>query len=162
MDDDATDAAGVAGGDDNDKELLTELRALAARHDPIPPEAIAAARSAIAWRTMDTELAELTGDLAPAGRPAGVRSGHIPVLLTFQAPSLTVEVEVLETAGVRRLMGQLVPPTGGEIEVRHGAGITTVAADDVGRFRTDDITPGPVSLRCSAGSHVVQTDWFLA
>lgn len=159
---DATDAAGVAGGDHTDNELLAELRTLAARHDPIPAEAIAAARSAIAWRTMDAELAELTAYLAPDDRMAGVRGAQIPMLLTFEAPSLTVEVEVLETATGRRLFGQLVPPTPGQVEVRHAAGTTSVAADEVGRFRMDDVAPGPVSLRCSAGSRVVQTDWFLA
>ncbi len=159
---DATNAAGVAGGDDTDNELLAELRTLAARLDPVPPEAIAAARSAIAWRTIDTELAQLTGDPASDKHLAGVRSGRIPMLLTFEAPSLTVEVEVLETAAVRRLLGQLVPPTAGEVQVRHVAGTTSVAVDEVGRFRVDDVAPGPVSLLCTAGPHVVQTDWFLA
>ena len=107
------------------------------------------------------ELAELTSDPA-SDQLAGVRGPHAPVLLTFEAPSLTVEVEVLETATARRLLGQLVPPTTGEVEVLHRAGTTSVAADEVGRFRVDDVAPGPVSLRCSAGSGVVQTDWFLA
>lgn len=160
--DDASNPAGVPGGDDNDDELLAELRTLAALHDPVPPEAIAAARSAIAWRTMDAELAELTGDLVSDDQLAGVRSSRAPKLLTFEAPSLTVEVEVLETATARRLLGQLVPPTAGEVEVRHGAGTTTVTVDEVGRFTADGVAPGPVSLRCTAGARVVQTDWFLA
>jgi hypothetical protein len=159
---DATDAAGVAGGDETDNELLTELRALAARLDPVPAEAIGAARSAIAWRTIDAELAHLTGDPASGKHLAGVRSGRTPMLLTFEAPSLTVEVEVLETAAVRRLLGQLVPPTAGEIQVRHVAGTVSVAVDEVGRFTVDDVAPGPVSILCTAGPHVVQTDWFLA
>ncbi len=160
--DDGTNAPGVAGGDDFDDDLLGEFRALAARLDPIPPDAIAAARSAIAWRTVDAELAEIIGDPADDKKLAGVRSPQAPELLTFEAPSLTVEVEVLERGTVRSLLGQLVPPTPGEVQVRHGAGTTTVAADEVGRFRVDDVAPGPVSLRCAAEARVVETDWFLA
>jgi hypothetical protein len=159
---DAADTAGVHGGDDNDNALLAELRALAAEHDPVPPGAIAAARSAIAWRTMDAELAELIGDAASDAPLAGVRSAATPTLLTFESPNLTVEVEVLETATGLRLLGQLVPGTPGQVEARHQGGTTTVAADEIGRFRVDGVPSGPVSLRCSAGPRVVETDWFLA
>jgi hypothetical protein len=159
--DDSTNTTNVTGGDETDNALLAELRALAAQSDPIPPAAIAAARSAIAWRTMDAELAQLTSDLTSQNQLADVRSLRTPTLLTFEAASLTVEIEVLETATGRRLLGQLVPPGPGQVDVRHGGRTTTVAADEVGRFRVDDVSAGPVSLRCSAGSRIVQTDWFL-
>ena len=156
------DAAGVTGGDDaaND-QVLGELRMLAAVHDPVPPEAVAAARSAIAWRTLDAELAVLTADAADAAM-AGLRGVGTPTLLTFEAASLTVEVEVLEEGDRRRLFGQLVPPGPGVVEVRHGGGTLEVAADDIGRFSADALVPGPVSLRCHAATGVVETDWFLA
>ena len=159
--DDSTNMTNVTGGDETDNALLAELRALAAHGDPIPPGAIAAARSAIAWRTMDAELAELTSDLTSQGQLAAVRSLRAPTLLTFEAPSLTVEIEVLESATSRRLLGQLVPAVAGQVEVRHGGRTSTVVADEVGRFSVDDVAEGPVSLLCTAGSRVVQTDWFL-
>lgn len=106
---------------------------------------------------MDAELAELTSP----NQLAEVRSLRTPTLLTFEAPSLTVELEVLEAATGRRLLGQFVPPVPGQVEVRHGGRTTTVAADEVGRFSVDDVAEGPVSLLCTAGSRVVQTDWFL-
>lgn len=158
---DATNAAGVSGGDETDNTLLAELRALAAQCDPIPPEAIAAARSAIAWRTMDAELAELTDELSSDPQLTGVRSVDTPALLTFESAALTVELEVRPTATGRRLIGQLVPPSRGEVVVRHRGGTSTVAADEVGRFTVDDLPAGPASLRCSAGSALVETDWFL-
>ena len=111
---------------------------------------------------METELAELTSDLMSDNQLAGVRSGRTPMRLTFEAARFTVELEVLKTATGRRLLGQFIPPTPGEVEVRHRAGTTSVAADEVGRFRVDDVAAGPVSLRCVAGSRAVQTDWFLA
>jgi len=162
MSDDMT-AGGTPNGDDTvNAALLAEIRGLAALIDPVPPEAIAAARSAFAWRTMDAELAELTADSAVDERLAGVRGAGTPTMLTFDAPGLTVEVELQEVGGHRRLMGQLVPPGPGLVEVRHRAGAATVPVDEVGRFSADDVAAGPVSLRCSSGTQIVETDWFLA
>ena len=160
---DELNASGVTDGDGEDEAaLLAELRAMMAVTDPVPPEAVAAARSAFAWRTMDAELAELTADTSVNGELVGVRGAATPTMLTFDAPGLTVEVELLDAGGRRRLMGQLVPPGPGTVEIRHRAGVATVAVDEVGRFSVDDVAVGPVSLRCAAGSQVVETDWFLA
>jgi hypothetical protein len=148
--------------DSEDASLLAELRALAAEHDPLPPDAVAAARSAFAWRTMDAELAELMSDSSVDQQPATVRSAALPTLLSFEAAGFTVEIEVLEAGGRRRLLGQLVPPQAGVIEVRHGGAALTVPADEVGRFSASDVEAGPVSLRCQAGGRVVETDWFIA
>lgn len=160
---DETTAAGVPAGEDAANEAAAaELRQLASLLDPVPAEAIAAARSAIAWRTMDVELAELTADTSFDADSAGVRSDAAPTMLTFDAPGLTVEVEVLEDARSRRFLGQLVPPGAGEVEIRHGGGRVVGAADELGRFSASGIAPGPVSLRCQVGALVVETDWFLA
>ena len=149
---------------DRDQELLAELRGVAARMDPVPDELIAAARSAFAWRTMDAELARLVEDASPEdSRLVGVRSGATATLLSFEAPDLAVEVEVLVTGGRRRLLGQLIPGQPGRVEVRHRAGRTEVTADEVGRFAADDLPPGPMSLRSEAtGGRRIETDWFLA
>ena len=151
---------------DRDDDLLAELRGVAARMDPPPDELVAAARSVFAWRTMDAELAELIEE-APRddARLVGVRSDESPTLLTFESPGLAVEVEVLGAGGRRRLLGQLVPGRPGRVEVRHRAGVTEVAADEVGRFTADDLPPGPVSLRSQGPGpegRWVETDWFLA
>jgi hypothetical protein len=149
---------------DRDDDLLAELRGVAARIDPAPDELVAAARAAFAWRTMDAELAELVGDPASEdGRLVGVRSDDLATLLSFEAPGLSVEVEVLVTGERRRLLGQLVPGGPARVEVRHRAGLTEVVADEIGRFAADDLPPGPVSLRSQgAEGRWVETDWFLA
>lgn len=146
-----------------DDDLLGELRALARRIDPVPPDALAAARSAIAWRTIDAELAALTADTSVDDeRLALVRGTGAPTLLSFDAAGLLVEVEVAEVGGRRRLLGQLVPPQPGVVEVRHGGAPITVDADEIGRFAADNVAPGPVSLRCrGTDGPVVETDWFL-
>lgn len=158
---DETSAGGVFPQGAGDDELLGELRTLAAVVDPVPPEAIAAARSAIAWRTMDAELAELTADTSVEPELAGVRSVETPAMLTFEASDLTVEIEVIEEGHGRRLIGQLVPPGPGEIEIRQRAGRVAVLADEMGRFSASDVVAGPLSLLCRRLDGVVQTDWFL-
>ena len=97
MSDDMTTPRG--GRDDaDDAALLAELRELAAIVDPVPAEAVAAALSAFAWRTMDAELAELTGDTSID--PVGVRGGSAPVMLTFESPRLSIQIEISEAVGV--------------------------------------------------------------
>lgn len=143
----------------DDEDLLAELRGLAATADPPPAELRAAARGAFAWRDVEAELAELVYDSTTDDKAlAGLRSDTAPWLLTFGS-DITVEVEVLRTQSNRRLVGQVVPPQEARIEVRHSDGITDVQADAVGRFVSDGIARGPVSLRCYVGDRVVDTEW---
>lgn len=158
MSDAPTNGDLVAGGDD---ELMAELRALGGRIDPVPEDAIAAARSAIAWRSMDSELADLVEDSSTDQGMAGVRGTPTSLLLTFQAPGLTVEVQVMGGERGPRLLGQLVPPGPPHVEVRHPGGLVAVDADPVGRFSTGDLIAGPTSIRCSGAGSVVETAWFL-
>ncbi len=140
--------------------LLDELRALLNEIDPVPAEVIAAAEASFAWRTVDAELAELTEDsvFAPT---AGVRGPGGPRLLTFEAPDLTVVVEVSVIGDRRRMLGQLVPPSAAEVEVRHRDGTETVSADELGRFTVEQVPAGPVSFACrgSAAQRTVVTSW---
>lgn len=158
------DMTGGPGPEDDtaDDALMAELRVLASIVDPVPPSAIAAARSAIAWRTMDAELAELTADSSVEPHLAGVRGAASPAMLTFEGPEATIEVEVTDEGRTRRVLGQLVPPGPGAVEIRHGGGLASLSADEVGRFAASGIVPGPVSLRCRLGTRIVDTDWFLA
>jgi len=163
------DDVGLGGGPgehDEDEILMGELRAAARHADPVPEESVVAARAAIAWRTVDAELAELAYDSLLDDRPlAGIRGVATPRLLTFEAAGLTLEVEAVAEGPERRLLGQLVPPQPGRIEVRHRGGSLTVEADGMGRFAAAGLRSGPVSLRCdpgAAGAGAVYTDWFLA
>lgn len=151
------------GGNDTDDAVRAELRH-AGKLDDVPAETMAAAKAGFLWRTIDAELAELVADSAEADdRLAGVRSAGEVRMLTFQSPTLTVEVEALDLGDRQRLMGQLVPPQAGTIEVRHRGGTVTVAADELGRFSVDGIVPGPVSLHCSGlvGANAITTDWVV-
>ena len=147
-----------------EEKLLAELR-LAGRLDPVPPDAIAAARACFMWRTLDAELAELTYDsVLDENALAGVRSTAPLRLLTFESPAMTVEIEANVTGSRRQLIGQLVPPQPGTVEIRHVGGSRVVTADELGRFSADDLAPGPVRLECrgAAGDQApITTDWVL-
>ena len=92
-------------------ELEHELRRLAARQDPVPPELVQAATEAFSWRNIDAELAELVFDsLLNTDQAALVRSSPGRRLVSFQTPELTIDVEVTATASGRDVMGQITPP----------------------------------------------------
>jgi hypothetical protein len=176
-DDAGPDGAGPddAGPDDAGPEELVleeELRALAARFEPVPDRLVQAAVDAYAWRTVDADLAELVFDsLADTKEAALVRGGQGERLLSFQASSLTIEIEVTAAGAARRLIGQLVPPQRADVQIRHRDEVVTIATDELGRFIADSLPAGPVSLRCAppagapgaAGPGQIQptvvTDW---
>ncbi|HLV73548.1 MAG TPA: hypothetical protein VKY91_12245 [Vulgatibacteraceae bacterium] len=145
----------------NDDELMAGIRSAFEVLDPVPEEVLAAARSAIAWRTPSALLAEQAHDRAP--RPAaGVRGGAARVL-TFTCAAATVEIEVWEHGAEREITGRLVPPSPGTVRVRHrdlppdGA---TARAETAGMFWVPSVPEGLVSLalRLDDGTSIV-TSW---
>ena len=140
---------------EDDDALAAELGSLLRRSNPMPASILAAARGAFAWRTVDAELAVLRRDslLEPT---AGVRGGA-DRQLTFESGGVSVEVDVLD--GGRRIVGQVVPPQPGAIDVE-GPHVTSAAeADDYGQFVLD-VSNGPARLRFSgADGRSVVTDW---
>lgn len=152
------------GGDPADRALEDHLRAALAGADPAPERVRAAAIAAFTWRTLDAELAELTYDSTEDEPvPAGVRGAGGPRLVTFTAPELTVEVEVADRGRKRRVVGQVVPPAAGRVELRHAEGTLSAPTDELGRFLVDGVAPGPVRIRCEVGTsqRPVETDWIV-
>ncbi|MGE5291374.1 MAG: hypothetical protein ACM3ML_30075 [Micromonosporaceae bacterium] len=155
----------------DDTELERELRRIAARLEPVPPALLQAAFDAFAWRTVDTELAELVFDsLLDQDEDALVRSAGEERLLSFETGDLIIEVEVTGTGSSRRLMGQFVPPRQASIDIRHVGGDTTsVDTDELGRFTVPAVPAGLISIRYgtageageagASGAHTVVTDW---
>jgi hypothetical protein len=150
------------GIDPKHDHLWQEVMTLVAKADPLPPEILHLGRSSLTWRTIDAELAELAYDSVGAA-PVGVRGSAGPRQLTFEAPGLTLELQLVALRDRRRLMGFLDPAQEARIMVRHGDGIVAVRADRSGRFVVDDLAAGPASLRCHlagrGGDRPVVTDW---
>lgn len=146
----------------DDHGLEQELRQLAARLDPVPPELVQAAADAFSWRDIDTQLAELVSDsLVDAGQ---VRSTSARRLVSFQTPGLTIDVEVTSSGSGREVMGQINPPQRATVEIRHRAGVVTTGADELGCFRSASLPAGPMSLRLRPAGHgprpAIVTDWL--
>ena len=145
------------------EQLADELRHAASRLDPPPAAVLEAARASLTWRTIDAELASLAFDSAVDQLATAMRSGEGPRLMTYATSGLNIEVEVSKVGTRRQLVGQLVPPQAARIDVRHADGITTVQADQLGRFSADAISAGPVSLHCrlaaTASGLPVVTEW---
>ena len=142
--------------------LLRELGALLARADPVPGPVLEAARLALGWRTVDAELAALVADsLGAEGDLALVRSQGTPRLLSFEGPGLAIELEVIADDRRRRLIGQLLPASGGRVQIEHAGGVVAVEADERGRFGAGELLPGPLRLRVTpAGRELtVHTEW---
>ncbi|QGG95018.1 carboxypeptidase-like regulatory domain-containing protein [Actinomarinicola tropica] len=140
---------------DPDAELLAELGRTLDAHDPPSASAIAAARAAWTWRTIDAELAELRVDSAL--EPLGVRGMAWPRQLSFESRELTIEVEVEGD----QLVGQLVPTRPLEVTlVRPDGTERTTRADPIGHFTFPDVPPGTLRLQVTAPDGAVTTQWF--
>jgi hypothetical protein len=158
---DPTAPDGTAPEEIDDDALQAELaRVLGAVAGP-PPGLVAAAKGLFTWRTVDAELAELAHDSLLAPPDAGVRAAGQPRILTFTAGALTVEVEVDDVPGARRLIGQLTPPGPARLELRSGGGGDVAGeADELGRF----VLALPAqrlraSLRIRRDGRVTETAW---
>jgi hypothetical protein len=152
-----------------DERLMSELRLAATIFDPVPASVVEAAKAAWTWRTIDTELAELTYDSWNDDKAlAGVRGAstieRTSRLLSFEAKDAAVglELELASDGGQWRLVGQIVPAQPGVVEVHHRRGSDLVEADVVGRFAVTAIAPGLFRLSVRPSSHTgqVATAWI--
>ncbi|MDI2128698.1 hypothetical protein [Yinghuangia seranimata] len=83
-----------------------------------------------------------------------------PQVLTFDAATLKVVVEVFRTGPRRRILGQLTVPRRVCLEVRHAEGVRTVLTDDLGRFAVADLPSGLVGfVAFTAAGRSEATHW---
>src|SRR4051794_26563823 len=116
---------------DEDDRLLEELRRAAARAGKPTPTMITAGYAAYSWATVDAELAVLTHD-SMAEQPADVRSAPSEGrALVFEGVQLSVELE----QNANGLVGQLVPPSAGQVTLLRPDGEPAHAdVDEMGCF----------------------------
>jgi hypothetical protein len=142
---------------EDDHDLLAALHQAIKARSQLPPEIIEAARNAYTWHTIDAELAEIVLD---SGREpqavAGNRSESASIrTLTFTSPHLTIEAEVTENS----LIGQVIPPREGTMQVQTSDGATiTARVDEIGCFLVEQVPPGPFRLHFKNHGINVVTD----
>jgi len=141
-----------------DDQLLAELREALETAREVPAEFVAAGKSAFVWRTVDSELAALTDQLGADEALAGTRAEHAGVrTLSFRASKISIELEVTSEA----LLGQLVPPRSGSIEVQVQDGTRRSAdIDEAGWFAIRPVPSGMFRLHVRTATDDVITEWI--
>lgn len=142
----------------DDDALLAQLGQALDALDPVPFDALDAARAAAALGRADDALAELLfdslldePDLAMRGDVVDVRS------VAFQGRSHRLDLELLDDGDV--VLGQLDPAASAGVEVETRTGVHHTMADDLGRFRFGDVR-GPLRLRVRIGDDELLTPWI--
>jgi len=143
----------------DDEQLLAALgEAMRARRE-VPEWFVETGKNAYAWHNIDAELAQLTYDsLGDRKRAAAVRSEAASIrALTFTSARLSIEIEV----GEGSLLGQVIPPRAGTLEVHTTAGVASSPVDEIGCFAVTPIPTSPFRLRCRTedGADVL-TGWI--
>ena len=144
----------------DDEELLGALREAMRARQAVPPGFAEMGKNAYAWHNIDAELAQLTYDsLRDRERSASLRSETASIrALTFTSAHVTIELEVTPDG----LVGQVMPPAEGMVEVQTQTGTSmTAPVDEVGCFSIEPIPASPFRLRCrTAGDMDVLTGWI--
>jgi len=144
----------------DDERLLAALGEALKASEDVPSWFVETGRNAFAWHNIDAELAQLTYDSNEDRREvAVVRSETASVRsLTFTSAHLTVELEVATSS----VLGQIIPPRSGTLEVHTKAGtVSTTEVDEIGCFAVDPIPDSPFRLRCrTADGTDVLTGWI--
>ena len=104
----------------DDEQLLAALGEALRARQAVPEWFVETGKNAYAWHNIDAELAQLTYDSASdQERAAAVRSEAASIrALTFTSARLSIELEVAEDS----LVGQIIPPRAGTLEVHTTAG----------------------------------------
>ena len=148
--------------DERDEALIEQLRSTL-HADAVPQTVIEAAKTALSWRRVDAELAELLSDSALDAEPALARGEALVRSVTFSAGKTIVELEIHADREGRTLLGQLSPAATWTVDVQHAdrSAAAPVRSDLLGRFRIALEHGGTIRLRLSgADDAVIETAWI--
>jgi hypothetical protein len=143
----------------DDEELLAALGEAMRARQVVPEWFVERGKNAYAWHEIDAELAQLTYDsLVDRERAAAVRSEAASVrVLTFTSARWSIELEVAKSS----LLGRIIPPRAGTLEVHTTAGVTSLPVDEIGCFVVEPIPNSPFRLRCRTDDGAdVLTGWI--
>ena len=143
----------------DDEELLAALGEAVKARQAVPEWFVETGKNAYAWHNIDAELAQLTYDSdSDRGVAAAVRAEAASIrALTFTSARLSIELEVASDS----LVGQIIPPLAGTLEVHTTGGVTSSPVDEIGCFAVIPIPASPFRLRCRTedGTDVL-TGWI--
>lgn len=140
--------------------LEDRLRKVATDREPVPPSVLDHAMHALELRDLDTELAALVADSLDADeRLALVRGAQATRLLTFEAPGLVVELQVVAAGDRRQLEGHVAGSEGCDLSLEHPGGTVSIEPDEHGRFQVDVVPAGRLRLQVRSQDRTVTTTW---
>lgn len=141
--------------DHDDHALLTDLRGMWERTDPMPADLPDRVIAALAAEDLDFELLTLT-----ASESVGVRGGEAQVL-ECTVDDLTLAVRISEEPdGSRRIDGWTEGVREVDLLADAETDTRTAAVSDAGRFEFDNVPSGPVRLRLRATGRGFETNEF--
>lgn len=144
----------MAVRDWTDDDLMAALADAVGSVPPVPEHRRTAASGALAWRSVDAELMQLTHDSLL--EESLVRSSGEPRVLSFTGSSYSLEVEVDDG----QVMGQLLPAVPASVTVSSASGEMLAAeADDNGFFTVGGLEGGTVRFSVALGGSVCTTEW---
>ena len=158
MRDDIDDEKWLAALSEDDK-LLAALRDALSPSEAVPAWFVETGKNAYAWHNIDAELAQLTYDSDSDQRVATATRSETASIraLTFTSGHLSMEVEVTDD----NLLGQIVPPRAGTLEIHTPAGTITTTVDEIGFFAVDPKPDSSFRLRCRTPDGAdVMTGWI--
>ena len=158
MRDDIDDEEGLAALRDDDN-LLAALREALSASEAVPAWFVETGKNAYAWHNIDAELAQLTYDSFSDQRMATATRSETASIraLTFTSANLSMELEVSEES----LLGQIIPPRAGMLEIHTKTGVITTSVDEIGCFAVDPKPDTSFRLRCRiADGTDVLTGWI--
>lgn len=145
----AVDVTERESRDASDDALLERLRRVLAVVDPVPDSVVRMAQAAFETRDLDAQLAALVADTSTRARDVALvrTSGLAPRRLSFEVGETALDLELLPTRSGLRLQGLLVGGSQGPVVVEHVGGVVEAEVDDLGRFESAGLPPGPIRLR---------------
>jgi hypothetical protein len=141
-----------------DHEMMHKLREGIAELHPEPDNLVQLASGLFTLRTLDGDLAALAYD-STLDEAVSVRSpGVLTRVLSFESDAASFEIDLDEQR--RIIIGQVIPPVEGTIELQHPEGSQTVDLGAVGSFEFRDVPVGPLRLRLVVDAQTVATTTF--
>jgi hypothetical protein len=156
---DDNDGEELFSAQNEDDKLLAALGEAIRAREAVPAWFVETGKNAYAWHNIDAELAKLTYDSRSDERIAAVTRSETASIraLTFTSARMSMELEVTEDS----LLGQIIPPRAGTLEIHTKADTITTTVDEIGCFAVDPKPDGSFRLRCRTpdGADVL-TGWI--
>lgn len=143
----------------DDAELVAQLGRALDDLDPVPDDALVAARAAFDLGRADDALADLVFDsLLDDSRVAMRHDGAVVRSLGFVAQGYRIDIELIDDDAA--LLGHLEPAQAAHVELETVDGRRDMEVDDLGRFHFS-AARGSLRLRLHiAAGPVVVTPWI--